>query len=194
MKSNTMSITISVLGGEKTAIQVLWIATFTALTAFGAKLELPHQPVPYTVQTFFVLLSGAFLGKRNGMMSQLLYLAIGAVGAPVFSGSGAGFARLLGPTGGYLLSFPVASFVVGYLVQEYCNLLWVLLSMTVGMFIVFSLGTLHLEFVYVHDWADAVRNGFLIFSWWDLLKLSGAAVLYHRIRTVRDSKVSQRRG
>ena len=190
MKSHTISITPSILGGEKTAIQVLWIGTFTALTVFGAKLELPHQPVPYTLQTFFVLLSGAFLGKRNGMISQLLYLAIGTIGVPVFSGSGAGVARLLGPTGGYLLSFPVASFVVGYLVQEYGSLFWVLLSMAVGMFVVFTLGTLYLEFVYFHDWTEAIRNGFWIFSWWDVLKLTGAAILYNRMRAVRNSRIT----
>ena len=163
------------------AIQALWITAFTALTAIGAQIELPHQPVPYTMQTLFVLLSGAVLGKRNGAISQLLYLCVGAVGVPVFSGWGFGVARLLGPTGGYLLSFPVAAFAVGYLISMNKHFAWSLLSMLIGLFIVFSLGTLQLNFVYFHNWSDAFRNGFLIFSWWDVVKLTAATVIFNRI-------------
>ena len=91
--------------------QLLWIAGFAAATALGARLEIPHSPVPYTLQTLCVLLAGAFLGPRNGAISQLLYLAAGVLGAPVFSGGAFGLAQLLGPTGGYLKIlgvFPVA--------------------------------------------------------------------------------------
>ncbi|HCV42854.1 MAG TPA: BioY family transporter, partial [Bacteroidetes bacterium] len=88
--------------------QLLWIALFAATTAIGARVEIPHQPVPYTLQTMFVILSGAFLGARNGAMSQAVYLISGVLGAPVFSMGGFGLAWFLGPTGGYLLSFPIA--------------------------------------------------------------------------------------
>ena len=67
-----------------TGVQALWITVFALLTAIGAQIEIPHQPVPFTLQTLFVLLAGALLGKEKGAMSQLLYLALGAVGVPVF--------------------------------------------------------------------------------------------------------------
>jgi biotin transport system substrate-specific component len=158
-------------------VQAAWIAGFAALTALGAQIEIPHQPVPYTLQTLFVLLSGAVLGRRNGALSQLLYVALGMSGVPVFSSWGFGLARVLGPTGGYLLAFPVAAFAVGYLVREHRGFFRVLASMIVGLGIIFSLGTLQLNFVYFHDWSLAFSNGFLIFSWWDVVKLFAAATV-----------------
>lgn len=173
------SIRSSVLEGHSALAQTLWMLAFAGATAVGAQIEIPHQPVPYTLQTFFVLLAGALLGKRNGALSQLMYLAAGAAGLPVFSHWGYGLAKLAGPTGGYLIGFPIAAFVVGYLVQRNRSILWTAISMTVGLLTIFSLGTLQLFVFYDHDFADAFRNGFLIFSFWDMLKL-GAAVLVRR--------------
>lgn len=172
----------SITRSEHSALgQLLWISFFAAATAAGARLEIPHQPVPYTLQTFFVLLSGAFLGARNGAISQLLYLAAGAVGLPVFSMGGFGLAWLLGPTGGYLLAFPLAAFAVGYLVQRRRTLLWSFFSMAVGMLIIFTCGTIQLYSLALKNWTNAFVSGFLIFSWWDVLKLSAAAMIYHEL-------------
>jgi biotin transport system substrate-specific component len=161
--------------------QTLWITAFTALTAVGAQIEIPHVPVPYTLQTFFVLLAGAFLGKRNGAISQLAYLTAGAAGLPVFSQLSFGAAALLGPTGGYLLAFPVAAFVIGYILENHKNLLWSIVAMTTGLFVVFSLGTLQLYFTYFHNFGKAIGGGFLIFSLFDLAKLIAAAGIFSRL-------------
>src|SRR5438874_12344532 len=95
----------------------------TALTIVAAQisLPLPFTPVPFTLQPMIVLLGGAALGARAGMTSQLLYLAAGIAGLPVFAASPVlpqGFARLLGPTGGYLMSYPFAAFVTGMLAER----------------------------------------------------------------------------
>ncbi|MFI5252086.1 MAG: biotin transporter BioY [Bacteroidota bacterium] len=161
--------------------QILWIAGFTALTALAAQIEIPHQPVPYTLQTFTVLLAGAFLGKRNGAISQALYLFAGISGLPVFAQFGFGIATILGPSGGYLLAFPVAAFVIGYILENHKNFLWTLVAMTAGSFIIFSLGTLQLYFVYFHNVWAAITNGFLIFSFWDIIKLVSAAGIFARV-------------
>ena len=161
--------------------QMLWIALFAAATAIGARIEIPHHPVPYTMQTMFVLLAGAFLGARNGAMSQILYLAVGVLGAPVFSIGGFGIARLLGPTGGYLLAFPVAAAAVGYLVQTRRTLPWLFFSMAIGLAIIFVSGIIQLYAVVFGNWSDAFGAGFLVFSWWDVLKLSAAAMTYHEL-------------
>jgi biotin transport system substrate-specific component len=166
---------------QSVAVQALWIVGFSILTAVAAQIVIPHSPVPYTLQTFVVLLSGAMLGRRNGALSQALYLGLGLAGLPAFTGWGFGLARVLGPTGGYLLAFPVAAFVVGYLVRERRTFLWMLLSMFLGLAVIFSLGTLQLQFVYYHDWALAFSNGFLIFSWWDVVKLVSAAGIASRL-------------
>lgn len=95
--------------------KMTYAAVFAALTGAGALLSvpLPLTPVPMTLQTFFIMLAGYVLGARWGGVSILLYLLLGAAGLPVFSGGSAGAGHLLGPTAGFLWSFPIAAFVVG---------------------------------------------------------------------------------
>src|SRR5918995_470929 len=105
------------------AIRAAAVVLLTALTAAAAQVsvQLPFTPVPFTLQPMVVLLGGAALGARLGMSAQVLYLALGVAGLPVFAASPIlpqGFGRLLGPTGGYLMSYPLAAFVAGYLAQR----------------------------------------------------------------------------
>jgi biotin transport system substrate-specific component len=185
---NTLDIKSLTITKHNIASKALWIAIFTVLTIVGSWLEIPTQPVPFTLQTFFVLLAGAMLGSRNGSLSQLTYLALGAVGLPVFAGFSFGFVKLIGPTGGYLLSFPIAALAVGYLVKMNKSYIWTLISMSVGTLIIFSLGTLFLNFVYFHDWTKSFVSGFLIFTWWDVLKIVAAASIYRTIKKLSTTK------
>jgi biotin transport system substrate-specific component len=162
-------------------VQTLWITGFAVATAIGARFEIPHQPVPFTLQTMVVLLAGAFLGPRNGALSQLLYLGAGALGLPVFAGGAPGFMHLVGPTGGYLLAFPAAAAVAGYLVTLRRSLPWTVLSMFAGLLVIFTSGTLHLYAFYIRNFASAFTTGFLIFSWWDMLKLGAASMIYNEL-------------
>ena len=99
---------------------VLSVVGFALLTVLLAQLriDLPYSPVPITGQTFAVLLAGAVLGMRRGFASQATYLALGAMGAPVFAGGLGGPMVLAGPTAGYLCSFPVAAGLLGWLVER----------------------------------------------------------------------------
>ena len=102
------------------AAAVLFVTVLTVVAA-QVSVPLPFTPVPFTLQPMVVLLGGAALGSRLGMSSQILYLALGIAGLPVFAASPIlpqGFARLLGPTGGYLMSYPLAAFVTGYLAER----------------------------------------------------------------------------
>lgn len=96
---------------------VLLVVGFALLTALGAQVRIPIQPVPITLQTFFVLLGGLMLGPNLGALAQVLYVSLGAAGAPVFAGEGVGRAYLLGPTGGYLLGFAASAWLVGQLIR-----------------------------------------------------------------------------
>ncbi len=100
---------------NRTARRVIAVAAFAIATALGAQVfvPLPFTPVPMTLQTLFVVLAGALLGPRLGAASQITYLAMGVAGLPVFFGGGLGPAHLLGPTGGYLVAFPVTAYVAG---------------------------------------------------------------------------------
>jgi biotin transport system substrate-specific component len=182
-------------GNSNTTVmaQGAWIVLFAALTAVGAQVQIPHQPVPFTLQTFFVLLGAAFLGSRNASLSQLLYLGVGLIGAPVFTAGGFGAARLFGPTGGYLLSFPIAALLIGYLVRLREGFGWTLIAMFLGLVVVFTLGTSFLNLFYLHNFKQAFEAGFLIFSWWDVLKLSAAAAIYNEFAK-RYKRLPQKEG
>lgn len=164
----------------------LLIFSFTILTAVGAWLEIPTQPVPFTLQTFFVLLSGAVLGSRYGFISQIIYLLIGLIGIPVFAGFGAGLSKLIGPTGGYLLSFPIAAFVTGYLIQKKYNYAWTLFSCFAGLTIIYALGIIYLNTVYIKDWSISIKSGYLIFTWWDGLKVLAVSSIYMKINKFKN--------
>ena len=102
------------------AVDLALIAAFAALVAVCAILPSINinGPVPVTLQTFGVLLSGAVLGARRGFLAVLLYVAAGAAGLPVFSGGASGIAVLQGPTAGYLIGFPLAAGLCGLIVER----------------------------------------------------------------------------
>ena len=94
--------------------QVALAGLFAALTAVGAQVSIPIGPVPITLQTFFILLSGMIGGAVIGFLSQLIYVLLGAIGLPVFAGFRGGVVAILGPTGGYIISFPLAALASGF--------------------------------------------------------------------------------
>lgn len=102
------------------ATDIALIATFAALIAACALLPAISVGglVPITLQTFGVMLAGAVLGARRGFLAVLLYLAVGAIGLPVFSGGAAGIAPFTGPSAGYLIAFPLAAALCGFIVER----------------------------------------------------------------------------
>lgn len=160
------------------------VAFVTALTAAAAQVSipLPFTPVPFTFQPMVVLLGGAVLGARLGMTSQIAYLALGIAGLPVFAASPLlpqGIARLIGPTGGYLMSYPLAAFVAGALAERGFDrrYLTAVLAMAAGLAVVFASGVLWLGlFVQpARGLAGAVANGLMPFIAADIAKLFVAA-------------------
>jgi biotin transporter BioY len=89
------------------------VVSFSLLNALAAQIAIPIGPVPITGQTFAVLLTGALLGSRLGAAALIVYLVEGASGLPFFAGGSGGFAHILGPAGGYLVSFPAAAYITG---------------------------------------------------------------------------------
>jgi biotin transport system substrate-specific component len=106
-----------------TSVQLLSVGFVAVLTAAASQLSfpLPFTPVPFTIQPMVVLIGAAVLGARLGAISQILYLMLGVAGLPVFAFSPElpqGLARLFGPTGGYLMAFPIAAFATGWLAER----------------------------------------------------------------------------
>lgn len=103
---------------RRTSTDLALIAGFAALIAASSVIALPIGPVPVTLQTFAVLLSGAALGASRGFFAVLLYLALGAIGLPVFAGGTAGLVPFAGPTVGYLVGMPLAAWLTGFVVER----------------------------------------------------------------------------
>jgi biotin transport system substrate-specific component len=135
------------------AIRAASVLFFMALTAMAAQISvpLPFTSVPFTFQPMVVLLSGLVIGPRLAFSAQVLYLALGAAGLPVFAASPLlppGALRLLGPTGGYLLCYPFAAFVTGSLAERGCarRYLTSVLAMAAGLCVVYLCGAAWLGF------------------------------------------------
>jgi biotin transport system substrate-specific component len=140
-------------------------------------VPVPLSPVPMTLQPLAVLAVGGLLGAAGGVSALILYIALGALGLPVFAGGGAGALHLVGPTGGYLLAFPVAAGVTGALVSRNPrSVLRVLLACVIGMVIIHVGGVAQLALL-GGDPRLAFRVGFLPFLTGDLLKVGLAALI-----------------
>ena len=181
MKSSVKSLTFTQLFSSVKESTIFWVLSFSILTAISAQISIPIKPVPFTLQTMIVLLAGAFLGAKNGAYSQLIYISLGAIGLPVFAQTAdgtMGLARLIGPTGGYLLAFPIAAYLVGYLTEKNQKYFTVIISMFVAELVVIAFGTLYLYAAYLHNFVDAVKAGAAIFTVWMAVKVFAAATIY----------------
>jgi biotin transport system substrate-specific component len=179
--ANTKSSTLSILHSDS-VIRISGITVFSILTVLGAKVEIPTYPVPFTLQTLFVLLSGAFLGKKDGAIAQLTYIMLGATGLPVFAGPISGFVKLLGPTGGYLIAFPIAAYFTGLVLEYKSGTLMSFIAMFAGSFFIFSLGVLYLDVFYINDLSKSVLLGLTLFSTWEIVKILAAAMITSRLK------------
>lgn len=106
---------------QSRATKVFAVVFGTLVLAASSHISVPMVPVPITMQTLAVTLVGALYGWRLGALTVLAWLAEGAIGLPVFAGGTGGFARFLGPTGGYLLAFPLAAALTGWLIERGWN-------------------------------------------------------------------------
>jgi biotin transport system substrate-specific component len=181
-------LTAIAAGGEmRTGIRVASVLLITALTAAAAQVSipLPFTPVPFTLQPMVVLLGGAALGARLGLSAQVLYLLAGIAGLPVFAASAVlpqGPLRLLGPTGGFLWSYPVAAFVAGSLAERGFDRRYLtsVAAMTCGLAIVFACGVTWLALFARPAGIGvdaALRTGFYPFVPADIFKVLIAAAI-----------------
>ena len=163
---------------------------FSALTAVAGFIRIPLYPVPVTLQTLFVYLSGSMLGARLGAASQAVFLCLGLIGLPVFAyGGGPGY--ILQPTFGYLLGFPMAAGIIGWWIRTGSKLpqfkTYVYAGL-MGMGIIYLTGIfyLYLNLNYIVgkpiSWYHALWSGAVIFVPGELLKIGCAAALAERLK------------
>lgn len=163
---------------------MVYASMFGALTAIGALIVIPMQPVPFTLQTFFTGLSGALLGGYAGALSQVVYVILGCIGLPVFAGGKAGLGVLFGPTGGYLVGFIVGAYIIGKIVEERpeAGVVWKAVAILVGDLVIYGLGTLQLAMVAHLSPGKAILVGVVPFIIPEIIKLLAAAILSSKLR------------
>ena len=155
----------------------------TALIALCARISVyvGDNPVPFTGQTFGVLLSAGALGFRRGLAATLLYVLLGVIGLPIFAGGDHGIERLLGASGGYLVGFVVASALVGRLAELGWdrNLIGSIGAMVIGSLVIYAIGVPWLAYsAFGGDLALAFDKGMRTFLVWDVVKLLLAAAAF----------------
>lgn len=165
-----------------TAKETAYAALFAALTAVGAQIAIPLPLVPITLQVVMTLLAGAVLGKRVGFISQAVYVLMGAVGLPVFAARQGGVAILFGPSGGYLIGFIFAAWVVGWLFEQERKMKgrprWLreiikVAALIVGLIVIYIPGVAVLS-LHVGSLRTAFTVGVITFLPGDLLKCAVA--------------------
>ncbi|THB74820.1 MAG: biotin transporter BioY [Desulfobulbaceae bacterium] len=164
---------------------MVYSAIMAALMAVGASIALPIGPVPIVLQNLFVLLAGLLLGGRWGFISVCVYLIAGAFGLPVFAGNTGGLAKFFGPTGGYLIGFAAAAFVVGTISElGKQRLVFDLAAMVVGTIIIYACGVTWLKLVLDVSITKALAMGMYPFLLGDCLKIAVAIPIVRMLRSM----------
>ena len=173
MKLKTRDITLSGL--------------FAALTAIMSQLSftLPVTPVPVTLQVQAVALAGALGGKTAAMFSQIIYIAMGMIGLPVFAGFKTGVGSILGPNGGYIASFPIAALIISIIVEKFKmkNFLPIWTAMLAGLLTIYAIGAAWLSINQNINYWKALVIGAGVFLPLDILKTGAAAFISSKIRS-----------
>ena len=164
----------------------LTAALFILLTTAGAyvAVPVPWTPVPMTLQPLFVLLSGLVLGPSAGAASMAAYVLLGVSGIPVFAAIPAGPAALAGPTGGFILAFPLASGLCGWLAgPRDAGAPRILLALVAGLFVIYLAGAAHLSLLTGSAPMAVLRNAVLPFALGDAIELLVAMAITLRLRS-----------
>ncbi|MDQ0216626.1 biotin transport system substrate-specific component [Oikeobacillus pervagus] len=155
---------------------MLVTALFAAIIGILAQVTIPLPLVPITGQTLAVGLAATILGSRYGTLSAFLYMLLGAVGLPVFASMSGGMGVIVGPTGGYIVSFIFSAFVIGYYLEKTSfTIPQAFIANIIGMFVNLAIGTVWLKYLAELSWTGAFASGFLPFIIGGIIKALLAA-------------------
>lgn len=162
-------------------LDIFMVLCSIAFLGVMANIRIPLWPVPITMQTFGVFVIAFFFGSRKGLLSILAYILAGIVGFGVFAGYKSGMTAILGPTGGYILGFLAAAFIVGYMIEKGYGRTKssVLLCMIIGNLIIYLFGIIGLRLYFADfTWLKILSVGLIPFLIGDAIKIAGAVALF----------------
>ena len=152
-------------------------ALFCAIISVCAQLSISFLPmVPFTMQNFAISLTAVILGRKYGTIAVLLYILLGAIGMPVFAQFKSGAAVLVGPTGGYLIGYIAAAFIMGTMLKSGAvTVIRAFFANVVGLAVIYGIGVTQLKMVTHMAWGKAIAAGMTPFLVPDLLKITLAS-------------------
>ncbi|WP_246625061.1 biotin transporter BioY [Fictibacillus nanhaiensis] len=161
----------------------LYAALMAGITAILAQMTIPLPLVPITGQTLAIGLCATILGSRYGTLAVALYVAMGAVGLPVFSEAKGGFSVLVGPTGGYIFGFILTAYITGLILEKTrFTLVPAIIANIIGMILTLTLGAVQLKFAAGLTWEQTLAAGVTPFILVGVIKAFLASVLGITIR------------
>jgi biotin transport system substrate-specific component len=160
------------------------VAIFSALTAILAQISipLPFSPVPITFQIFAVYISSIILGSKLGTLSQIIYVLLGTIGIPVFANFSGGLHFILGPTGGYILSYPIIAFIIGKILEKKQSFIITVLGLLFSLIVCYFIGVLQLSIITKITIQKAILVGALPFIPLDIVKIIIAYLIGVKVR------------
>lgn len=164
---------------------MVYASLLAALTAASALITIPIGEVPVILYNFFILMMGLLLGSRWGAASIAVYLLAGGLGLPVFAGGKGGIAILLGPTGGYLIGFLPAVFIIGFISEKFKQRFsYDIIAMLCGTVVIYAFGVIQLKIVLGKTWLVTMALGVIPFIFFDIVKVVAAAVTAKAVRPI----------
>lgn len=170
----------------------LLVPLFTALIAAGTFIKIPMVPVPITLQTLFVFLAALLLNPSGAFLSVALYILLGAIGLPIFT-SGGGIAALLGPTGGFLFSMPLAALLGALVVKNnHKSIIRSILAILVMEVVIYTIGVGYLVYTRHMTIQKGLMAGFVPFIPGDIIKIVVAIIAAKYIYPEKEKLVAKR--
>lgn len=164
-------------------IDIVYVGLFAALMAVCAWIAFPLGEISFTFQTFGVCLVAGLLGRKRGTMSVMIYILLGMVGLPVFTGFKSGIAAITGPTGGYIVGFIFTALIVGFAADKFGRKIWInVVSMIIGLAVMYVFGTLWFMFAFKVSFASAFATCVLPFLIPEVFKIALSAVFVNVLK------------
>ena len=180
---------------------MVFVALMAAFLCIFSPISIPLYPVPITLQTFAVFVASALLGWKKGVIAVFIYLLVGLIGLPVFSGWTGGFSSFATPSSGYIIGFLFTALLTGFLIDRFSRRIWIYpLAMIAGLLVCYLFGTVWF-LVYMNVWMatpytlwQALLVCVVPFLVGDVLKIIAATVLCYPLRKqlVRSGILSER--
>lgn len=165
------------------AKRITLISLMTALTIIGAYITVPIPNLPFTLQTFFAMLAGLFLNKKDALISQIIYISLGFIGLPVFSQGGSGIVYIFRPSFGYIIGLPLIAYIIS--ANKHRNIYITVFSSAIGLLIFGGVWFMIISKIYLaKSLGVLIISLFIIYIPIEIIKALLAILIWKRLKNI----------